>query len=157
MFQWCNENIMAVNTDKTFSMLITTYQKAWRLPKQLLDLNSLLQPVTSQKLVGINTDHYLNWKEHTSMLAVCKSVSHPYHCTTKHITKYLPLEAREQFHNTNIQSHTDYCSTIWGPVSDTKQVFKLQKRTVRLITDDNCRVHTEDLFSKLNIMLIHDS
>ncbi len=26
--QWCNENKMAVNTDKTFSMIIATYQKA---------------------------------------------------------------------------------------------------------------------------------
>ncbi len=36
--QWCNENKMTVNTDKTFSMIITAYQKAWRLPKKHLDL-----------------------------------------------------------------------------------------------------------------------
>ncbi len=75
--QWLNENKMPINKDKTFSMLITTYQKARRLPKQHLDLilnSSSLQPVTSQKLLGVKVDHYLNWKEHITV--VCRTVSH---------------------------------------------------------------------------------
>ena len=35
-------------------------------------------------------------------------------------------------------------------------MFKLQKRAVRLITDEHYRAHTKDLFSKLNITPIHD-
>ncbi len=49
--KWCNQNKMALNTDKTFSIDITTYPKAWRLPRQSLYLilnGSLLQPLTSQ-------------------------------------------------------------------------------------------------------------
>ncbi len=43
-----------------------------------------------------------------------------------------------------------------GSVSNTKKKFKLQKRAVRLIKDEHYRAHTEDLFTKLNIMAIHD-
>ncbi len=67
------------------------------------------------------------------------------------------LKARVQFYNTNIQSRTIlYCSTIWGSVSDTTQLFKHHKRAIRLITDEHYRAYTKDLFSKLNIMPIHD-
>ncbi len=75
-------------------MLITTYQKAWRLPKQHLDLilnGSSLQPVTSQKLLGIKVDHYLNWKEHITV--VCRTVSRNIELLRR-IKKSLPLEAR---------------------------------------------------------------
>ncbi len=81
--QWCNENEMVINIDKTFAMLIATYQKVWRLHKQHLDLtlnSSLLQPVTSQKLLGINVDQYLNWKitcrwhDHGTLLNITSEV-----------------------------------------------------------------------------------
>ena len=66
------------------------------------------------------------------------------------------IAQNEKFYNANIQSHTDYCNTVWGSVPDTVQIFKLQKRAVRLITDEHYRAHTKILFPKLNIMPIHD-
>ena len=60
--KWCKQNRMVSNTDKTKCMLITTFQKATRLPRT--DLNILLDNVTldnvdSEKLLGVIVDKYL--------------------------------------------------------------------------------------------------
>ncbi len=59
----------------------------------------------------------------------------------RRIRKYLPLEAWD---NTSTQTYNPILITatcIWGSVSDTKQVYKFQKRAVRLITDEHFRTH----------------
>ncbi len=60
--KWCKQNRMVANTDKTKCMLITTFQKATRLPRT--DLNIVLDNVTldnvdSEKLLGVIVDKYL--------------------------------------------------------------------------------------------------
>ncbi len=106
------------------------------------------------KTFCIKVDHYLNGKDHIS--GVYRTVSH-YIALLRCIKMYLPLEARVQYYNANnTPINTDYFNTICESISDTKQVFMLQKRAVRLIIHERYRACTKDLFSILNSMPIHD-
>ncbi len=60
--KWCKQNRMVANTDKTKCMLITTFQKATRLPRTNLNIvldNVTLDNVDSEKLLGVIVDKYL--------------------------------------------------------------------------------------------------
>ncbi len=66
---WCDDNIMAVNTDKTKAMLITTYQHFHKLPVKQLQIyinDQELHNVRVEKLLRVNIDQNMSWKPHTN-------------------------------------------------------------------------------------------
>ncbi len=72
--KWCKQNRMVASADKPKCMLIliTTFQKATRLPRT--DLNIVLDNVTldnvdSEKLLGVIVDTYLTCKHHVDKIA----------------------------------------------------------------------------------------
>ncbi len=70
--KWCKQNRMVANTDMTKCMLITTFQKATRLPRTNLNIvldNITLDNVDSEKLLGVIVDKYLTWKHHVDKTA----------------------------------------------------------------------------------------
>ncbi len=63
---------MVANTDKTKCMLITTFQKATRLPRTDLNIvldNFTLDNVDSEKLLRVIVDKYLTGKHHMDKTA----------------------------------------------------------------------------------------
>ncbi len=65
------------NGDKTKAMLITTYQKESKLPKkELTNLfnNTQLTNVNSEKLLGVNIDKHLTWKDHIHVSKTAKKL-----------------------------------------------------------------------------------
>jgi len=57
-----------------------------------------------------------------------------------------------------IHSYLSYCISSWGSASNTmlQPLDKLQKRAIRIITHSNIWTHTKSLFSKLEILKLHD-
>ncbi len=65
---WCDDNRMAVNTDKTKAILITTYQRFHKLLMKQLQIyinDQELQNVRVEKLLGMNIDKNMSGKPHT--------------------------------------------------------------------------------------------
>jgi hypothetical protein len=74
---WCNDNKMVINCDKTKVMLITTHQKEAKLDSTHLGVicnNTELENVNSSKLLGVIIDKNLTWKYHIDKTA--KTISH---------------------------------------------------------------------------------
>ena len=62
MFAWANLNDMALNTSKTYSILITTQQKFHGLNDHSLDVminGNLIEQVEHVKLLGVTLDCHL--------------------------------------------------------------------------------------------------
>ena len=61
--QWCNDNDMFINTDKTKFMVIGTKQKL--LPQyndiELILNSAILQNSTCEKLLGVKIDPTFSW------------------------------------------------------------------------------------------------
>ncbi len=124
--KWCKQNRMVANTEKTKCMLITTFQKATKLPRT--DLNIILDNVTldnvdSEKLLGVIVDKYLTWKHYADKTAktISKNIA-----LLRRIKRYVPHQTCLTFYKTHIQPHLDYCNTMWG-ISTQVPGFSLYK------------------------------
>ncbi len=147
---------MVANTDNTICMLITTFQKATRLPRT--DLNIVLDNVTlgnvdSKKLLGIIVDKYLTWKHHVDKNA--KTISKNI-VLFHRIKRYLRDQTCLTFYKNHIQPHLDYCNTIWGLSAHVHRIFTLQKMVLRIIMNVPKLTHSASLFNECKIMTIQN-
>ncbi len=69
---WCNNNHMVGNDDKTKAILITNYQKETKLPKKVLTISfnkTQLKNVNSEKRLDVKIDMHLTLKDHVHKTA----------------------------------------------------------------------------------------
>ena len=148
---WCNHNKMVINADKTKSMLITTRQKRQSLVTE--ELNIQINGTTdSEKLLGVTIDNNMNWNKQIKL--TIKKVSSKL-ALLKRIKKYLPLCTRILFYKAYILPHIDYCSTVWGFTAKYAELYKLQKRAARIITDSKFDADGDKLIKTLKWIQTH--
>jgi hypothetical protein len=65
--------------------------------------------------------------------------------------EYLDLESRQLFYSGYVLPLIDYCCVVWGNCSNEglNRILKLQKRTARLILDQDPIAPSEPLFKQL--------
>ena len=133
---WCAENCMVINENKSKCLLIGTSQGFAKVKHNLsVHVNdTTLENVESDKLLGVHIDTSLNFNKHVD--TVCKSISSKL-ALLRRIKRYLPIEYRKLFYNAYILPSLDYCLTIWGNTSKTRveRLHKLQKCAARIILD----------------------
>jgi hypothetical protein len=136
-------------------MTVGTKQKlAFQNEERFLTINSeQLQHSTCEKLLGIKIDSNLNWKNQIDQ--ICSKISSKIYLLSK-IKKYLNLESRQLFYLGYILPLIDYCCVVWGNCSNEglNRILKLQKRTARLILDQDPIAPSEPLFKQLGWMSI---
>ena len=133
--QWCKENGMIINTDKTKVMFITSQQKRCYLNDASFHLkcnNIDLKLTKGDKILGANINENLIWDSHYKFI-VKKVSTHLW--LLSQISSYLSVKDRLLFYNVYIRPHFDYCSIIWGSStsSNTDKITKLQRRACKLI------------------------
>ena len=81
------------------------------------------------------------------------------HCAGKHRSQtccqYLPLCMRILFYKAYILPHIDYCSTVWGFTAKYAELYKLQKRAARIITDSKFDADGDKLIKTLKWIQTH--
>ena len=114
-----------------------------------------LEITTGDKILGINIDANLTWREH--FYIVCKKVS-VYVWLLSKICSYLSYEHKVKFCNAYIQLHFNYCIVIWGNSStyNLSRVTKLQKRAIKIILG-NEYLGFENAKMRLNILSFEQS
>ena len=134
---WCRENGMIINENKSKCMVIGTSQKIARLPSRTLSIDvngTALDDVDIEKLLGVHIDPHLNFNKHVDY--VCRSITSKI-ALLKRIKHFLPLNYRILYYNAYILPCIDYCLTIWGNTAKTnlERIHKLQKCAARVILD----------------------
>ena len=99
---WCSENKMAVNVEKTKSLLVTTQQKSSKLKRnqqdQTIEVKINEQPllqIDQQKLLGVVIDQNLTWNDQVK--SVCNTISRNL-ALFRRIKSYLPFDTRKLFY-----------------------------------------------------------
>ena len=125
---WCKENRMKINVEKTKCMLLASWQKLLSCSGSDLDVNmesSAIHNVVNEKLLGVELDNLLSWKEQIKKVkrAINVKIS-----LLRRIRKYLSTETCNTFHNLHIKPHLEYCCSVWGRCSQEEQdkLIKLQ-------------------------------
>ena len=150
--EWCKSNAMIPNANKTKSMFISSSSRTLNEVKssniQLNLSNNVLDYTDSEKLLGVQVDSGLRWKDHVQQtLKKCNSNLY----LLLRIKQFLNIHSRKLFYNAYILPHLDYCCTVWGNCSQelTNSILKFQKRAARIILDKDYEYPTEQLFKDL--------
>ncbi len=132
--EWCTDNRMVSNTDKTKAMIITTYQRYNHLNIKELSIllgENFIQNVKVEKLMGVKVDQNLSWRAHIDKVYSTVSVIL---ARFRQVKPLLPTYARIRFVQAFSFPHFQYCSCVWGSVN-LEKLFKLQKWAARMIYD----------------------
>ena len=153
IIDWSQRNKMILNENKTKSMVLTTWQKMQDMHKSVLHLQAgpvIIENVTHHKVMGITIDQHLTWNYHVESLT--KLIAQKVHLLRK-IRHFLNESGKKAFFFSHIQSHIDYCSTVWDGCSaaNLKTLNSLHRRAVKLITTQTFE-QTDDLFQKFKLL-----
>ena len=111
--RWSAANKMVTNAAKTKCLLVTGKRIPCKLDNCSLELklvNSDIEQVDGQKLLGVTIDKHLSFDVHVEEL--CKKLSQRIAVLRK-IRRFIPIEQRILYYNAMIKQVMLYGSTIW--------------------------------------------
>jgi len=102
-----------------------------------------IEEAVNLKFLGIQIDNHLNWKNHTDQIipklsAACYMVRQMYYICNNDTLKSIYFA---YFH-----SIASYGTIFWGNSSNSKKIFTLQKRIIRIMVGAHPRTSCRRLF-----------
>ena len=147
---WLTLNRLSLNSDKTKCMTFHTWQNLVH-PLTVSINGKQIENVKFFKFLGVMFDECLSWKSHIKMIK--NKLSKIIGIINK--LKYIyPQHALLSIYNALFLSHMTYGLLLWG--TQAEEVFKLQKKAVRIITNSEYLAHSEPLFKTLELLKIQD-
>ena len=94
--------------------------------------NTQLNPISSQKLLGIHIDETLSWNQYIDYL--CSIISSRI-SLLRQLFNYVPENVQKMFYQSYVLPLIDYGSSSWGFTKkmNIERIYKLQKRAARII------------------------
>ena len=132
--EWFRANKLSLNVNKTNYILFGNRSKAcFDSNFCILFDNKLLERVANTKFLGVFIDEDLNWKHHTSQIALKVSRNIGVLNRVKYI---LSSEILLTLYYSMIHPYFLYCNIVWGGASQIalNSLVCLQKRMLRLIS-----------------------
>jgi hypothetical protein len=104
------------------------------------------EEVVSTNFLGIHLDNHLNWKDDIDQIspklrAACYAVRHMYHLVNQNTLKSIYFA---YFH-----SIVKYGIIFWGNSSNSRKIFTLQKKIIRVMVGAHPRTSCRRLFKNL--------
>ena len=147
--KWLKLNKLAVNVDKTKSMLF--HKRRPITPIQFSMNNRIIDVVQYFNYLGIMLDADMSWKTHVAMVRNKLSRING----ILHRLKYIyPQNVLITLYKSLFVPHINYGSLLWGHAG--RALDKIQKKAVRTITYSNYIAHSEPLLKELNLLKVED-
>ena len=160
---WVVQNGLRLNLNKTKYMVFTNKKK------QSIEISlneKLLEQSERERFLGVIIDSSLSWTLHISTLTTKISRNAGILYRLKGI---VPDKTLKMLYNSFIQSHLNYCSSVWGLGSHNSisKLFVSQKKAVRAIENKYNNYfydkdtmappcHTKEIFNCNNILTVHN-
>lgn len=157
--EWFNSNRLCLNVKKTKYILFSpsNVQKLNNcniyINNQIVDRIGNNEFEKSFKFLGIHMDEKLSWKFHIDKIA--NKIARANYILSK-VKNILSNNTLKTLYTSLVHSHIDYGLTIWGNSNHIDRLFKLQKKSLRIINKKPYNSHTEPLFKNCGIMQIYD-
>jgi hypothetical protein len=150
IFTWCKINSLTLNIEKTKFMQFYRYNQKG-LDLQILINNQTINNVTEIGFLGLHLDNKLSWKLHSHEL-ISKLNKACY--AIRAMKPLVSHKALMSIYYAYFHSVMKYGIMFWGNSSFSHDVFKVQKRVIRLITNSYRRESCRPLFKKLEILTL---
>jgi hypothetical protein len=153
--EWLRVNRLSLNIDKTNFMIFSTAKKEISQEVNVAIDGKNIERVTETKFIGVILDSKLKWDRHIS--AIKTKIARGIGILNK-ARKYFTSDTLLTLYYSFIYPHLIYCIEVWGKAAKTYtgSLFKLQKRTIRMITFSPCRTETAPLFRKFNLLILEN-
>jgi hypothetical protein len=141
---WLDDHNLEINLSKTKIIQFKPTQKK-ALEMNLEINNKKIEEVDNFKLLGINIDSGINWKHHVQTLKT-KLSSFIYALSILKVNTCLKtaLSAYYAFAHSRFQ----YGVILWGASTDAHQLFLLQKKCIRILTNTRIPNSSRPFFKK---------
>ena len=139
---WLLSNKLTLNLQKSKYMLFYKPQKRVKITNFTIN-NTNIECVDEFNYLGLMLNKHLNWKQHITKIAntISKTIG------IKNKLKYeLPENPLLTIYNSLILPHLNYCILAWG--YDSKRIYKLQKKAIRIISKSKFYSHSHPIFKK---------
>ena len=119
---------------------------------QVLLNNRNIATTQSLKFLGLTIDTSMTWKYHIGELTsrlnkVCYTI--------RLIMLFMPLNVLRSTYFVYVHTVTSQWIILWGNSSHSGDIFKIQKRIIRIIVNSNKNASCWQLFKEPNILPIH--
>jgi hypothetical protein len=147
---WFKVNKLSLNASKTKAMLFHPIQKTVDKFDIIID-GSTVEFVEQFSYLGIILDPNITWKPHLQHVARKVARTNGILCRLKNVSD---CDILKMLYTSLILPYLSYGIIVWGGSSE--RLFKLQKRSVRLVMNAKYNAHTEPLFKFLGLLKISD-
>ena len=146
---WSIRNKSPIHYGKSNTMILGSRHKIQQAGQLNITIGDIqLNPVSSQKLLGLHIDETLSWNPHIDYL--CSIISSRI-TLLKQLYHYIPENVHTLFYQSYILPLIDYGSNSWGSTSKTniERINELQKRAVRIIIKADFNTPSAEMFQRL--------
>jgi exonuclease III len=165
---WFKANKLSLNVKKT-NYIHFTKKKHNTPPTHIMIDNTIIHPVEHTKFLGVIIDQNLSWKFHISKITnqISKNIG-----ILRKLRNTLPKHILFSLYNTLILPYISYSNIAWAVTDYTLEhdhcpwtsphstkidnIFKLQKRALRIINNTDYSTHTKNMFHDLKTLNIFD-
>ena len=128
--RWFSANKLVINTEKTNAISFHAWQNKSNLKPEIIFQNMAIKYRNETKFLGLYLTEDVKWEVHIKH--VCNMLNKNYYIiqSLKSVTS---LNTLRSVYFANFHSHLRYGILFWGSDPQSKKVFKIQKKVVRLI------------------------
>ena len=160
---WVVQNGLKLNVNKTKFMVFTNKKK------QSIEISLNDKPIEQserERFLGVIIDSNLSWLQHISILTtkISRNAGILYR-----LRGIVPDKTLKMLYNSFIQSHLNYCSSVWGLGSHNSisKLFASQKKAIRAIENKYNNYfydkdtmtppcHTKEIFNRNKILTVYN-
>ena len=145
---WFQCNRLTLNYGKTHFLQFLT-KKQNEMQHQIVTSNSVMTNINSTKFLGLIIDNTLSWKNHITEITPKLNKA----CYVIRTLTFLKSpELLRMVYFSYFHSIMSYGIIFWGNSHHSVNIFKIQKRIIRIITNSNRYDTCRPLFKQLRIL-----
>ena len=148
--KWIICNKLTLNLKKTEFMIIGSKPRLDTISEtpKILYGDYQLKRIKQKKTLGLIIDDQLKWNEWNN--EQCKTISKGV-ALLRNAKDFVSQEVLATMFNSLVLPYFNYCSTVWhgNNSSHTDNLFKLQKRAARIITNSDYSIRSTQIFETL--------
>ena len=150
IMNWFQINLLTLNCNKTHFIQFLTKNKK-ELQIQIMSPNSIISNINSTSFLGLTIDSTLTWKDHIINLTT-KLNKASYAIRT--IKPFMTINVIRTVYFSYFHSVMSYGIIFWGNSHLSTNIFRIQKRIIRIITNKGKRDSCRQLFKTLQILTV---
>ena len=148
--EWCKNNQLALNLEKTqFTQFQTKHKTITDI--QVVVKDQIVLNTTNLKFLGLKLNNKFTWTPYGSELAIKLNKA----CyTIRAIKPFVSLKSLISVCSSYFHSLMMYGIIFWGNSPISREIFKIRKRAIRIITNKSRRDSCKHLFKQLQILTL---